>query len=88
MTMLIDLLEGFEDGQKVLISLKDNEKFVLYDFEMVDETIYNRSDLVIATISEVINSRFRYRNETILEFEIGDITELKDPISGDCYFKV
>lgn len=88
MMTISDLLEGFEDGQKVLVSLKNGDKLMLYDFEMVDESIYNRSDLVVATISDVISSKFRYRNGTKLEFAVGDIEELSDPVTGDCYFKV
>jgi hypothetical protein len=88
MMALSELLEGFDDGQKVLVSLKNGDEFVLYDFEMVDESIYDRNDLVVASISDVTSSKCRYRNGTKLEFALGDIATLKDPITGNCYFKV
>jgi hypothetical protein len=88
MKALTVLLEGFEDGQRVLVRLNNGDEFVLYDFEMVDESIYDRDDLVVATISNVISSRFRYRNGTKLEFALGDITSLSDPNTGAYYFYV
>jgi len=87
--MMIDLpfvLESFKDGQGVLVSLIDGEEFTLYDFEMVDESIYDRTDLVMATIRRVVKSKFRYRNETKIELSIHDIKSLKDPDSGFFYY--
>lgn len=88
MMALSDVLEGFKDGQNVLVRLKNGDEFILYDFEMVDESIYGRTDLVVANIREVLNSRFRYRKGTLLELAIGDIASLKDPTTGFSYFTV
>lgn len=84
---LSDLLEGFKDGQDVLVRLKSGDEFRLYDFEMVDESIYGRNDLAIATIREVVASGFRYRNGTKLEFALGDVLTLTDPATGFCHFQ-
>jgi hypothetical protein len=88
MMALLDLLEGFKDGQEIIVRLKNGDEFRLYDFEMVDESIYNRKDLVVATIREVVTSRFSYRNGTKLEFALGDVLALTDPVTGYRYFEV
>lgn len=85
---LSDLLEGFQDGQDILVRLKNGDEFRLYDFEMVDESIYDRNDLVIATIRDVLASKFRYRNGTKLEFSLGDVLSLTDPVTGCRYFEI
>jgi len=68
-----DLLESLDSGQKVELELTNGSKFVLYDFEMVDESIYDRADLVVATIDEVLISEFQYRVGAYIELAIGDI---------------
>jgi len=84
---LSDLLEKFEDGQNVLVSFENGDEFVLFDFEIVDESIYDRSDLALATISDVNCSKSRYTKGTKLEFALGDICELNDPVKRTCYFR-
>ncbi|HYQ70565.1 MAG TPA: hypothetical protein VET88_01410 [Gammaproteobacteria bacterium] len=86
MTDLPSLLEDFEDGQDILVNLKNGDEFLLYDFEMVDESIYGRKDLVMATIRRVIESKFRYRHGTKIELSIHDIVSLKDPVSEISYY--
>jgi hypothetical protein len=86
MNELIEMLEGFADGQKVLVRLKGNEEFILYDFELVDESIYERSDLVMASISDVLNSQFKYKVGTKIEISVLDVISLNDPVTEDCFF--
>ncbi|WP_221897512.1 hypothetical protein [Bathymodiolus japonicus methanotrophic gill symbiont] len=80
------MLEDFEDGQDVLVKLRNNDEYLLYDFEMVDESIYDCDDVVMATISSVIKSDFCYKNGTKIELSINDIVELKDPCNEFQYF--
>ncbi len=88
MKSLAILLEDFEDGQKVKVRLVNGDEFILYDFEMVDETIYDRNDLVVATIGDVISSNFRYRRGTKLEFSLEQIACLSNPTTGSDYYEM
>jgi len=87
MMTLLNLLEGFKDGQDILVRLKNGDEFNLYDFEIVDESIYDRNDLVMATIRHVVFSKFHYRNGTKLEFVLSDVLALTDPVTGVNYFE-
>jgi len=88
MNKLSTILEDFKDGQEVLVSLKNNDEFILYDFEMIDESIYDRSDLVMASVKNVVKSKFIYREETKIEISIDDIVKLRDPDSGLSFYPV
>ncbi len=87
MMKLSNLLENFKDGKDVLVRLESGDVFVLYDFEIVDESIYDRDDYVLSTMREVIRSEFNYRDGTKLEFTLGDIADLIDPITRVSYLK-
>ena len=88
MNKLSTILEDFKDGQEVLVSLKNNDEFILYDFEMIDESIYDRSDLVMASVKNVVKSKFIYREETKIEISIDDIVKLRDQDSGLSFYPV
>ena len=88
MIALSALLESFQDGQDVLVQLKNGNVYLLHDFEMVDESIYDRNDVVMATIGEVISSSFPYRKGTLLELELDDIANVLDPITGTSHFSI
>lgn len=87
MMNLSAVLEGFNDGRDVLVGLKNGDSYILYDFEMVDESIYSRNDLVMASIRAVLHSDFRYRKETKIELLITDIVSLRHPVTGFSYFQ-
>lgn len=86
MTRVNALLESIADGKNIRVQLSDGDVFILYDFEMVDESIYHRTDVVIATIRNVLASKYRFQEGTKLEIFINDIIRLDDPLSGDCIF--
>ncbi len=87
MNELIEMLEGYALGRKILVRLKGNEEFILYDFEWVDESIYDRSDLVTASISEVLKSKFKYKIDTMIEISVLDILSLSDPLTESFFYK-
>ena len=84
---LTKLLENFEDGRDVLVCLSFGDEFILYDFEMVDESIYDRNDIVLATIRKVLMSKFKYRCETMIELDLTDIVSLSDPNTKHVFYK-
>ena len=77
------ILEDLSVDQKIQVMLDSGDHFILSGFEPVDETIYNRGDLVVAGIDEVVVSEFQYRVGTLIELAIGDIAEARDVQSGE-----
>jgi|GEM_PF-3907100 len=86
MKELISMLENLPLGERVLVRLKGNEEFILYDFEWVDESIYGRSDLVTASISKVLNSKHAYKIDTMIEISMSDVISLGDPVTGSLFY--
>ena len=84
---LAELLENFADGKDVIVSMKSGEKYILCDFEMVDESMYDRADVCLAKISEVVNSKAIFTVGTKIEISILTICSLEDPKDGTCYFR-
>ncbi len=86
MITLANILENFEDGQDVRVHLSNGDEFILYDFEMVDESIYDREGIALANIRSVLKSKFKYRCETKIELSLKDIVNLSDPDTGYSFY--
>ncbi len=83
MMQLSKTLEDISDDYEVYISLAYGDCFGLANFEMVDESIYERSDLCLSDIiSKIKVSNDVYRVGNKLEFSINDIIKITDPASG------
>lgn len=87
MNQLAEMLESLDFAQRVEVVLCSGDQFVLSDFETVDESIYNRDDLIVAGIVEVRKSAFRYEVGTLIELALGDITWVKDCETGHMIFE-
>jgi len=56
MKCLAEVLRRIPEEKVVMLTFSDGEKLLLKNFDPVDESIYDRSDLFCATIVEVIAS--------------------------------
>ena len=86
MNVLMDVFKGFSDGERVLVKLESGDSFLLYDFEEVDGSVYDRDDVLIATIDSIVSSDFSYRVGTTLEFGLGSVEVLSDPAGMNIYY--
>lgn len=87
MKKLPDILESMPDGRVALLTFKDGDCFGLSDFEMVDESIYERSDICLSNI----NSKIKVLNDvysvgTKFEFSLNDVLKVEDAVSGDIMY--
>ena len=88
MNKLAELLEEIEDNQEVLIKFFDGECFGLSNFEMVDESIYQKSDICLADMESIISvNKDVYKVGNKYEFSINEIIEVVDNVSGDVLFR-
>ena len=88
MKTLAEILEGIEDHRQTLVRLSNGDCFGLVDFEMVDESIYQRSDLCVGDIvSKVEVQRDVYEIGNKLEFSVEDVLEIEDVESGDVLYR-
>ena len=88
MKSLPEILEGIEDGLETFVRLSNGSCFGLVDFEMIDESIYQRSDLCVADIvSKIEVDHDVYRIGNKLEFSVDDVVELKDVASGNVLYQ-
>lgn len=73
------MLENIDDGREVIVKFINGDCFGLCDFEMVDESIYQRTDLCVADIVRKVNvSHDVYKVGNKLEFSVNDIIEIED----------
>jgi hypothetical protein len=87
MKFLPEILESIGDGLEMLVELSNGNVFGLADFEMVDESIYQRQDLCVADIVSIIhvkNDVYKIGNK--LEFSVNDVVEVRNPTNGDIVF--
>ncbi len=88
MMLLSEILEGIEGGREVLVKLSDGNCFGLADFEMVDESIYERSDLCLCNIvSKIKVKRDVYKVGSKLEFSVDDVIEIQYVENGRVLYK-
>lgn len=88
MKPLFKILEDIENGHEVLVKLSDGDSFGLADFEMVDESIYGRSDLCLCNIvSKIKVGRDVYKVGNKLEFSVNDVIEVVDAANGKTLFQ-
>lgn len=88
MKPLAEILEGIEDGREVLVRFSNGNCFGLSDFEMVDESIYQRSDLCVGDIvSKVKVDRDVYKIGNKLEFSVDEVLEVEDVANGSILYR-
>ena len=76
---LIYILENIPDDECVYVIFSDGMEIVLKNFESVDETIYNRDDLIVADVEKKIVGDKRFHTPgTIIEFSINDVKCVKN----------
>ena len=89
MKSLPEIFEGIEDGLEMLVKFSNGNSFGLTDFEMVDESIYQRQDLCLADIvSKVRIKHDVYKIGNKLEFSVDDVVEVKNAVNGDILYKM
>ncbi len=89
MKQLSEILENISDNYEVYISFVYGDCFGLSDFEMVDESIYNSTDMCLACniVSLIEVSSDAYSTNNALEFSINDVLKIVDPASGDIIYE-
>ena len=88
MKQLSEILEDISDNYEVYISFVNGDCFGLSDFEMVDESIYNNTDMCLSDIISLIEvSSDAYSTNNKLEFSINDVLKIVDPASGDIIYE-
>ena len=74
-----EILKNIPDGKEVFTKFFDGNCFGLADFEMVDESIYQRTDVCMCDIITIIcDDRNVLRAGNKIEFYINDIIQVKD----------
>ena len=74
---LVKALENIRLGQETVIKFGNNNVLGLKDFERVDESIYQRSDLITAdVVSQIRCNRNFSKPGTSLQFSVNDIMEI------------
>ena len=83
MKELSKILEDIEEEREVIVTFKDGECFGLNNFEMVDESIYNRSDLCDANIISIRSyEKGTLRVGNKMEFSIEEVVKVEDTTNG------
>ncbi len=83
MKLLEEILENSDDGEEYIISFYCGDQLGLMDFEMVDESIYERTDMCIAdVVSQKICDKKYYTVGTKIEFSLKDIVSVVSPKNG------
>lgn len=88
MNELADLLEGIPDNIEAIVRLEGGSYFGLSNFEMVDETIYDRDDLCVADIVSIIEAKPDvYKVGNKIEFSVDDVLEVKIVETGKVLYR-
>lgn len=88
MKPLFEILEGIEDNREALVRFSNGNCFGLADFEMVDESIYQRSDLCLCNIvSKIKVDRDVYKIGNKLEFSVDEVLEVEDAANGNILYR-
>ena len=75
---LISILENIPDNECVYVVFFSGMEIVLKNCENVDETIYDRTDLVIADVEKKVVGDKRFHTPgTKIEFSVNDIKLVK-----------
>ena len=86
---LKQVLENAEDDREFIVVFPDGEVFGLTNFEMVDESIYERSDLCVGDVVSIkkCNSKALSVGNG-LQFSIKDVIKVTDAITGDILYEL
>jgi len=73
--LLVDL-EGIPDDEPWHVGLGEHE-YLLSNFEVVDQSIYERSDLMLANVVKNITGPPAITENNLIEFEVGQVRFVK-----------
>lgn len=83
MNSLEQILESSEDEVEYIITFTCGDQLGLTDFEMVDESIYGRTDMCIAdVVSQIKCDKRFYTIGTKIEFSLNDVISVIFPKNG------
>lgn len=89
MNNLGNLLESTKKNHNYKVTFLDGEIYILTNFEMVDESIYNSLDVCVADVISVIKSESKViNNKEALEFSVNDIARVEDVESNEVLYEV
>ena len=89
MNNLGNLLESTKKNHNYKVTFLDGEIYILTNFEMVDESIYNSLDVCVADVISVIKSESKViTNRVALEFSVNDIARVEDVESNKVLYEV
>ena len=78
-TELKEILERTQDDYVYTITYDDDKSFDYTNFEMVDESIYERSDICVADSISESNMK--------VEFSIEEIKQIRRKVDGEILFE-
>lgn len=83
-----EILLRLPEEKEVTLSFFDGEELVLKNFDMVDESIYDRSDLVCAVLVKInISDKINHNISSMIDFSISDVNRIFDPEKNSILFK-
>ncbi len=85
---LKQVLENTEDDREFIVVFSYGDIFGLTNFEMVDESIYERSDLCVGDVVSIIKCPKKvYRVGNGLQFSIKNVIKVTDATTGDILYQ-
>ena len=86
---LDQILEDIEEDREHIVVLSWGDVFGLTNFEMVDESIYERSDLCVGDVVSIKKSKSKAISiGNGLQFSIKDVIKVTDAITGDILYEL
>lgn len=83
------LLEETLDGKELVICFHNGDVLGLADFEMVDQSIYDRSDLCVANIVSPIRCKEHiFKAGGKIEFSLDEIVQIYDAATKEIRYPV
>ena len=87
MKELENILQSTPNGQELLVEFACGDVLGLKDFEMVDASIYGRSDLCVGdVVSQFKCDDKLYRIGSGIEFSLNDVVSATDTVSGQVLY--
>lgn len=75
----IDKLEAIPDGEVSVLKFKGGDSLELFNYEEVDETIYNKRGVLLAQVKwKLIGDKRFHTPGTFIEFELEHVESIKE----------
>lgn len=85
---IISILEAIPNGEIVHLIFNDGTEIEVSDCEKVDESIYDKSDLVLADVIRKITGDKRFHTQgTKIEFQAQDIKRAISAKNGEILYE-